>query len=63
MRDLLSRETYLVRAGEYECVYNNMPAFGLAKVSDLIDADGKNSTASGRLGREPAAVGAGSDPD
>jgi hypothetical protein len=26
-------ETYLVRAGEYECIYNNMPVHGLAAAS------------------------------
>jgi hypothetical protein len=29
-------ETYLVRSGEYEAVYGNMPAYGLAKATDLI---------------------------
>jgi len=29
-------ETYLVRAGEYEAIYGNMPAYGLAKATDLI---------------------------
>jgi hypothetical protein len=29
-------ETYLVRAGEYEAVYGNMPAYGLAKATDLV---------------------------
>jgi hypothetical protein len=29
-------ETYLVRAGEYEAVYGNMPPTGLAKASTLI---------------------------
>ena len=29
-------ETYLVRAGEYEAVYGNMPAYGLAKATELI---------------------------
>ena len=29
-------ETYLVRAGEYEAVYGNMPTFGLAKASSLV---------------------------
>jgi len=28
-------ETYLVRAGEYEAVYNNMPAFGLGAAGRL----------------------------
>jgi hypothetical protein len=29
-------ESYLVRAGEYEAVYGNMPLFGLAKASSLV---------------------------
>jgi hypothetical protein len=29
-------ETYLVRAGEYEAIYGNMPATGLAKASNLV---------------------------
>jgi len=44
-------ETFLVRAGEYECIYNNMPLRGLAKASKQIDAVGRASTAMGRLGR------------
>lgn len=42
-------ETYLVRAGEYECVYSGMPPFGLAKASALVDAAGHRDTARGRL--------------
>ncbi len=44
-------ETYLVRAGEHESIYNNMPEFGLAKAGGWIPARGKQSTALGRLGR------------
>ena len=29
-------ETYLVRAGEYEAIYNNMPPHGLAKAGSLV---------------------------
>jgi hypothetical protein len=29
-------ETYLVRAGEYEAIYGNMPPHGLAKAADLV---------------------------
>jgi hypothetical protein len=43
-------ETYLVRAGQYEAIYNNMPRFGLGKVSEQLDAVGARATASGRLG-------------
>jgi hypothetical protein len=44
-------ETYCVRANEYECVYNNMPAYGLARVASLVDASGGRQTARGRLGQ------------
>jgi hypothetical protein len=29
-------ETYLVRAGEYEAIYGNMPAHGLGKAAELV---------------------------
>ncbi|MGD9753824.1 MAG: DUF4188 domain-containing protein [Acidimicrobiia bacterium] len=29
-------ETFLVRAGEYEAIYTNMPTFGLAKASTAV---------------------------
>ena len=29
-------ETYLVRAGEYEAIYGNMPPFGLGQAGRLI---------------------------
>jgi hypothetical protein len=29
-------ETFLVRAGEYEAIYGNMPPLGLAKASELV---------------------------
>jgi hypothetical protein len=42
-------ETYLVRAGEYEAVYGNMPPHGLGKAGRLVSvADA--SSARGRLG-------------
>jgi Domain of unknown function (DUF4188) len=44
-------ETYLVRAGEYEAIYNNMPLFGLGKVGRQLDAAGVQATSAGRLGR------------
>lgn len=43
-------EMYLIRAGEYECVYGNMPSFGLAKAAQRIAIEGKAHTAGGRLG-------------
>lgn len=42
-------ETYKIRAGEYECVYNNMPPYGLGKVGELIPAVGKREYAAGRI--------------
>ena len=45
-------ETYRVRAGEYECVYSGMPAFGLAKASQMVDAVGHRESARGRIGGE-----------
>lgn len=44
-------ETFLVRDGEYEAVYNNMPPFGLGSVVELSPATGRLETAAGRLGR------------
>jgi hypothetical protein len=41
---------FLVRAVEYECIYNNMPLRGLANASKHIDAVGRAGTAMGRLG-------------
>jgi hypothetical protein len=45
-------ETYKVKAGEYECVYNNMPRFGLGKVGELVPAVGKREYAAGRISNE-----------
>jgi hypothetical protein len=42
-------ETFLVRAGEYETVYNNMPAFGLGAAALLVDAAGRRQSARARL--------------
>lgn len=44
-------ETFLVRDGEYEAVYNNMPPFGLGEFAELVPASGRFETAAGRLGR------------
>jgi hypothetical protein len=42
-------ETYLSKKGSYECIYNNMPQFGLGKVRDHVPATGKRKSASGRI--------------
>ncbi len=48
-------ETYLVPAGGYECVYNNMPPTGLGAVTKLAPAAGRKATAASRAGvREEA---------
>ena len=44
-------ETFLVRAGEYEAIYNNMPLRGLAKVAGHVDAVGRQLSAAGRIGK------------
>ena len=52
-------ETFLVRAGEYEAIYGNMPARGLGKAGRLVPM-GEGSSARRRLGRagEKTAAGA-----
>lgn len=42
-------ETYKVKAGEYECVYNNMPRYGFGKVGELIPAVGRRESAGQRI--------------
>ncbi len=43
-------ETYLVRAGEYEAVYGNMPPHGLGRAAGLVSLKA-GSSARGRLKR------------
>ena len=47
-------ETYLLKPGTYESIYNNMPVFGLAKAMSCVPATGKNKTANGRLNQKKA---------
>jgi hypothetical protein len=42
-------ETYLIRAGEYECVYANTPRMGLAKAGEMVEAIGRMNDARSRL--------------
>ena len=45
-------ETYRIRPGEYECIYNNMPIFGLAKATKAtkaVPASGHRQSAQGRM--------------
>jgi Monooxygenase af470-like len=46
-------ETYLVKAGQYEAVYGNMPAHGLGKAGRLVPVS-ESSAARGRLERMTA---------
>jgi hypothetical protein len=43
-------ETYIVRAGDYECLYGNMPRFGLAKAGEHVPISSKGETAAARRG-------------
>jgi hypothetical protein len=43
-------ETYLVPAGAYDSVYNNMPPVGLGAVTELAPAAGRKATAASRAG-------------
>ena len=43
-------ETYVVPAGNYECVYNNMPPTGLGEATALVPAAGRKATAASRVG-------------
>jgi GH15 family glucan-1,4-alpha-glucosidase len=42
-------ETYTIKPGNFEVVYNNMPEFGLAKATTMVSAKGKRKNARGRL--------------
>lgn len=46
-------ETYLIRAGDYETIYANMPAFGLGAATRLVPA-AETSTARLRIRRRAA---------
>lgn len=52
-------ETYLVGADEYEAVYNNVPAHGLAASdgTEVVPATGRRETAAGRLDRTEGSDG------
>jgi hypothetical protein len=44
-------ETYRVKAGQYEAIYHNMPAYGLGAASRLVPAASQYATAASRLGQ------------
>ena len=43
-------ETYLINPNQYECVYGNMPKFGLGAAVEHVPAVGRRATARARLG-------------
>ena len=56
-------ETYRIGPGQYEAIYNNMPAYGLGKAGKLVSAAGYRNTARGRMtGEENASPGDADDP-
>jgi hypothetical protein len=42
-------ETYMVNPDQYECVYGNMPRFGLGAAMEHVEAVGRRYTARERL--------------
>jgi Domain of unknown function (DUF4188) len=49
-------ETYLVRAGEYEAIYGDMPRVGLAAAGRHVPIAHKGDSAARRIGRDPLAA-------
>lgn len=45
-------ETYVIRNNSHECIYANMPAFGLGAAGELVPAEGRMNTMRSRLGEE-----------
>lgn len=43
-------ETFIVRAGEYEAIYGNMPVFGLAAATSHVPVAAKAQSAAARIG-------------
>ncbi|MES2646494.1 MAG: DUF4188 domain-containing protein [Bacteroidota bacterium] len=42
-------ETYKIQAGAYECIYNNMPPYGLGKIGKIVPATGNRNNAADRI--------------
>jgi hypothetical protein len=45
-------ETYQVAAGAYECVYGNMPRYGLGRIAEHVPAIGRMNSAKSRMGQQ-----------
>ncbi len=48
-------ETYLIEPGKFECIYGNMPRFGLAAAASSIPAEGRLAAARDRFSAQAAA--------
>ena len=46
-------ETFMVAAGSYEAIYQNMPRVGLSAVGDLVPIGLTSATAAQRIGVRP----------
>jgi hypothetical protein len=46
-------ETFKVHAGDYEAIYGDMPAIGLAKASAIVPIGSTDDTAAKRIGERP----------
>lgn len=46
-------ETYAVQPGNFECIYANMPRFGLAQASEHMPIVSRTDTARARIGMKP----------
>ena len=42
-------ETYLIEPGKFECIYGNMPPFGLGAASSIVKAEGRLAAAKERI--------------
>lgn len=49
-------ETYTVNPNQFECVYGNMPRFGLAAAVEHVQAVGRRETARSRLSSNSAEI-------
>ncbi|HZG84770.1 DUF4188 domain-containing protein [Paenibacillus sp.] len=50
-------ESYVVEPGRYECMYVNMPVYGLARAGRHVPVAGRRETARGRMAEGQAAGG------
>lgn len=55
-------ETFKVRAGDYECMYGNMPRVGLAAAADHLPIGRKSDSAAQRIGVAIADPGSEAEP-